>query len=597
MSVTENVLAKILPGSATTTTSTISKVAQVALIYGSTWVLWKLVRRVAAKKKTSSLESVAGPDGGSLLAGHFDKLFSPSEGWEFHKHIAETYGGVVKLSGPLGEKTLYVFDPKALYHVIVKDLYIFEESKGFSVFAGLTWGQGLLATVGEQHRKQRKMLNPVFSMGHMRGVIPSFYEVVHRLSDTFEDQLASSGGAKEIEMVHWVKRTSLELIGKSGLGYSFDALTENAVEHPYSRSVKMFNEVSSKLIFAQTFFLPLVYNIGSPKFRRWVVDTVPWKNLHELRDIVDVMHGAACEIVEVKKREYYENKKKEEMGLDVDEGKAGKGKDIISVLIKANMEADERDKLDDAELTGQIATLTFAAMDTTSSALARLLHLLSEHQAVQNKLRDEIQRAYASKSSGGRAPSDEDEEETEGQLNYDELMNLSYLDGVVRETLRLYPPAPTVLRETLQDVVLPFSKPLLSSDGKTYITEVVVPKGTKVFPGLYAANRNRDVWGEDAEEWKPERWVKASETGQKVVNERIPGVYSHLMTFIGGGRACIGFKFAELEIKVTLCVLLSKFKFNMPKDKNISWRMTPVVTPSVDGGNQPKMPLVVTRVQ
>ena len=69
MSVTESVLAKILPGSATTTTSTISKVAQVALIYGSTWVLWKLVRRVVAKKKTSSLESVAGPDGGSLLAG------------------------------------------------------------------------------------------------------------------------------------------------------------------------------------------------------------------------------------------------------------------------------------------------------------------------------------------------------------------------------------------------------------------------------------------------------------------------------------------------------------------------------------------------
>ena len=45
---------------------------------------------------------------------------------------------------------------------------------------------------------------------------------------------------RQIEMVHWVKRTSLELIGKSGLGYSFDSLTENAVEHPYSRSVKMF---------------------------------------------------------------------------------------------------------------------------------------------------------------------------------------------------------------------------------------------------------------------------------------------------------------------------------------------------------------------
>jgi hypothetical protein len=94
------------------------------------------------------------------------------------------------------------------------------------------------------------------------------------------------------------------------------------------------SEVSSKLIFAQTFFLPFVYNIGSPKFRRWVVDTVPWKSLHDLRDIVDIMHGTACEIVEAKKKEYYERKEKEEMGLDVDEGKGRKGKDIISVLSK-----------------------------------------------------------------------------------------------------------------------------------------------------------------------------------------------------------------------------------------------------------------------
>lgn len=93
-------------------------------------------------------------------------------------------------------------------------------------------------------------------------------------------------------------------------------------------------------------------------------------------------------------------------------------------------------------------TLTFAAMDTTSSALARLFHLLSEHQDVQDKLRDEIQRAHAFTRSEGQFQSDEDYEEVEeGQLNYDQLMSLPFLDGVVRETLRLYPPAPTVLRE------------------------------------------------------------------------------------------------------------------------------------------------------
>ena len=94
------------------------------------------------------------------------------------------------------------------------------------------------------------------------------------------------------------------------------------------------SEVSSELIFAQTFLLPFVYNIGSSKFRRWVVDTVPWRALHDLRDIVDIMHGTACEIVEAKKKEYYEQKEKEELGLDVHKGKGKRGKDIISVLSK-----------------------------------------------------------------------------------------------------------------------------------------------------------------------------------------------------------------------------------------------------------------------
>jgi cytochrome P450 len=66
-------------------------------------------------------------------------------------------------------------------------------------------------------------------------------------------------------------------------------------------------------------------------------------------------------------------------------------------------------------------TLTFAATDTTSGALARILFLLSIHQDVQNKLRQEITEARKS-----------------GDLSYDELVALPYLDAVCRETMRLY---------------------------------------------------------------------------------------------------------------------------------------------------------------
>ena len=66
-------------------------------------------------------------------------------------------------------------------------------------------------------------------------------------------------------------------------------------------------------------------------------------------------------------------------------------------------------------------TLTFAATDTTSGALARILSLLSIHQDVQNKLRQEIRKARES-----------------GDLGYNELVALPYLDAVCRETLRVY---------------------------------------------------------------------------------------------------------------------------------------------------------------
>jgi len=87
------------------------------------------------------------------------------------------------------------------------------------------------------------------------------------------------------------------------------------------------------------------------------------------------------------------------------------------------------------------------------------------------------------------------------------------------------------------------------------------------------------MWGPDVYEWKPERWLNP--LPESVTNARIPGVYSHLLTFNGGGRSCIGFKFSQLEMKVILVLLLEKLEFSL-SDKNIVWQMTPIVTPNVD---------------
>jgi len=309
--------------------------------------------------------------------------------------------------------------------------------------------------------------------------------------------------------------------------------------------------------------------IGTPKFRRFVMDLLPWKNLHDIRDIVDILHNTSVEIFEAKKKALEE-------GDEAVAQQIGRGKDIISILLKANMSASEDDRMSKEEILGQMNTLTFAALDTTSGALARTLHLLSTNLDVQSKLRREIMKCH-------------------GDLDYDQLVALPYLDAVCRETLRIYPPISYLQRTTRRDVVLPFSKPIKGLDGRE-ITEVLVPNNTNIIIGILASNRNPEIWGPDSDEWKPERWLNP--LPDSVSAAHIPGIYSNLMTFIGGGRACIGFTFSQLEMKVVLSLLIQWFEFT-PSKKELFWKMNNIPVPTVVGDKteRAQLPMMVKLVR
>jgi len=152
------------------------------------------------------------------------------------------------------------------------------------------------------------------------------------------------------------------------------------------------------------------------------------------------------------------------------------------------------------------------------------------------------------------------------------------------------------LNRTRKDVVLPLKWPILSADGKTQITEIPLKKNTNVIMSLWNANRAKAIWGDDAEEWKPERWLKP--LPDSIAEAHLPGVYASMMTFLGGGRACIGFKFAELELKMVLSTLVETFEF-APSSQEIFWAMStltiPMVKGSIDAG--PQLPLKVSFVK
>ncbi|RXW17120.1 hypothetical protein EST38_g8727 [Candolleomyces aberdarensis] len=491
-------------------------------------LLWSFLRFVRSVVKKSPLDNIPGPASKSFLKGNFEELANPDLAFAFHRKISDHYGGIIKVHGPFQQKILYVFDPKALHHIAIKDQHIFEESDAFIAGNKLIFGDGLLGTIGDHHRKQRRMLNPVFSNAHMRDMVPIFYDVTYKLRDAIS-QLASQGPC-EVDLLSWMSRTALELIGQAGLGYSFDPLLIGAPEHPYVESTKMLIPLISRLLFFRQYVLPWIHHIGTPRFRRWLLDVLPWKDAHELRDIIDVIYDTSITIYDSKKEAFAKGD-----GKVTDQ--VGGGKDILSILMRANMEAAAEDKCPESEVIAQMSTLIFSAMDTTANALARVLHLLSENQEAQDKLREEIIKAR---------------EEHHGELLFDELVSLPYLDAICRETLRL----------AHADAVLPFSKPVRGIDGNL-MDHVMIPEGTPLLMSMLSSNTNPDLWGPDSYEWKPERWL--SSLPETVLSAKVPGVYSHF----------------QLEMK----------------GKNIIWRMNNIAAPSVDGGLEPELPLMVELVK
>ncbi|KAL5525409.1 hypothetical protein ACEPAF_9279 [Sanghuangporus sanghuang] len=536
---------------------------------------------------SSSFRVIPGPARTSFVKGNLGQMFS-QEGWQFHRDIVRQYGGVVKVYGLFGDERLYVSDPKALRHIITEDQDSYEESKFFTKTNLVCFGPGIVAVVGEQHRKQRKLLSPVFNVHHLRGLTPIFYRISHELVDVLRRKFDDHGpGARlEIEMLYWLKRTALEIIGQGGLGYSFGPL-DSTTRSEYSESVKNFAPTLFRLSILRQ-FLPFFSSIGPAWLRRVIVRILPIKRVQRLREIVIVMDKTVRAI-------YTEKCSRLNAGDSAVRAQISEGRDITSILLRENTKSTEEDKLSDEEILGQMSTLIFAGQDTTSAAFTRTLQTLAEHPSAQTRLRDELLEAHAL---------------ARGDLDYDTLHTLPFLDAVVRETLRLYPPVFMLHRVTTKDTILPLSVPIHISDGRSPISSLPLRKNTNVIIAIDAANRRTDIFGPDAEQWRPERWLERDDPenednktnshenshNEKVSNNKLPGVYSGLMTFLGGGRSCIGFNFAILEIKTLLAALIPAFHFELPEEKELAWKLGGIVSPGVKDDPVPKLPLRLSLV-
>ncbi|KAH0582745.1 hypothetical protein H2248_010659 [Termitomyces sp. 'cryptogamus'] len=502
------------------------------------------------------IDNIPGPKAESFIKGNMSQIFGYSSiGWQFSSMISERYGRVARIWGPFGLKYLEIYDPKAMHHILVKDQVIYEETSSFLAQNEVMFGRGLTSTQGEPHKKQRKILNPVFSIAHIRNMIPVFSDVAKEIEKAIKSKLVQTQGAQEVDILYWMSWAALEMIGQSSFGYSFDPLVKGTKPHPFCDAIKAFSTNTTKMALEIEYLLPIIIKIGSPRFRRWLVDHFPSRRLRAIRDMVDTWNRTTTRIFEEKKRALME-------GDEALVNQVRQGKDLLTILMRKNMEASEEDKMPDKEVLAHMMYVDPAR---------GLLTNYDEHQEVT-----EARKAH------------------NGDLSYDDLVSLPFLDAICRETLRLHAPVPKVARVPRQDIVLPLLTSIKGNDGRE-MNSILVPKNTKIFIDILNANRDTLLWGPDSLEWKPERWLKP--LPEALCEARIPGIYSHLLTFLGGGRACIGFKFSQLEMKVVLSTLISQFRFFPPR-KEIVWQMGGITTPTLkDFPEVPQLPLVVELVK
>ncbi|KAG9003792.1 hypothetical protein FRB93_010808 [Tulasnella sp. JGI-2019a] len=530
-----------------------------------TYIAYKAIHILVIKPYVSALRDLPGPGKpDSYLYGHMSKIFKAPAG-VIHEEWAAKYGPTFQYRGIALSRRFFTLDPKAIAHIMN---HSYDYPKPEPMREGLVQllGRGVLVAEGDEHRRQRRIMNPCFGIAQIRELMPIFYAKSFELRDVWMSKISEHSGAAEIDALQGLSRTTLDIIGLAGFNYDFNAIAEGET----NELARAFNDALAPTASTQ------VFSILQNQFP--ILKLIPTERARVEKSSREVMDRVGRQLVQQKKAALLQ-----ETGHNGSlESKHVVGRDILSVLVKANIASNIKnsERMTDDEMIGQITTMLLAGHETTSSSITWLLYDLAkpENKHIQDRLRTELTTLSSTEPS------------------MEELNALPYLDAVIRENLRLNAVVSALIREADKDDVIPLSIPIVDRNGVER-REVRIGKGDLVFLSIVAINRDKTIWGEDAEEFNPERWFKP-ETHPRSAD--IPGVYSGIMTFIGGPRHCIGYRFALLEMKALVYALIQNMSFSLPDtplsiEKKSSVVTRPLVT-LPDGTKKSYMPLIVKAV-
>jgi cytochrome P450 len=421
-----------------------------------------------------------GPRGAPLIGSALDLRRDVLGTYE---RARRAYGDVVRfVAGPPGVRaTLYaVFHPDAVRRVLAGEADGYRKDNLF--YEELRWalGDGLLNSQDERWLRQRRFIQPLFTRRRIAGYAQSMADEAGDLVARWRPWAVA---ARPADMHAEMSRLTLRVVGRLLFGSDVERAVPVVAE-----AFPILGEYARARAFSPA-RLP----------RGW-----PTPSNRRAARAQRAVYGVCDELIAQRRA-----------------GPTG-GDDLLSLLVEARNDGEQ---LDDAEIRDQVLIFLLAGHDTTALALTFALHLLGGHPDTQRRLRDEVDEVL-----GDRTPTAEDFEA------------LAYTTMVLKEAMRLYPPAWGLGRRTV--------------DGDR-IGGCDIPPGSDIAVSAWVTHRHPDFW-EEPERFNPERFEPEREAAR----------HRHAYFPFGAGpRACIGQYFSMLEAVIALAMIAQHYEVSSLTDR------------------------------
>ncbi|PQE06760.1 Cytochrome P450 protein [Rutstroemia sp. NJR-2017a BBW] len=350
-----------------------------------------------------------------------------------------------------------------------------------------TGAQNILVADRETHTRQRRLLSHAFSESALREQEP----ILQHYSRKLLDQLSRECNKGPLDMVSWLTFASFDLIGHMSFGENFGCLDKG----DYVPFVRAITAMASELTLNQ---MCKYYKImGIRQF------FTPASVMGQRKKHI----GTAMQTVQRRIAAGSEHR------------------DFLHYILSANNEKG----MSPAEINVNAFSLSIAGSESTATALSGAFFLMLTHAPVYRRLVEEIRSAHMN----------------EDDITLSSIHKLEYLDAVITETLRLYPPVA---------ITLPRCVP---SGGET-ISGSFVPEGTTVGVHHYSTYHSPSNF-HLADEFHPERWLRESRDLPPFAGDN----KECMQPFSYGPRNCLGKNIARAEMRLLLAKLIWRFDWEM----------------------------------